>query len=208
MLSNSIRFISNNVKGIRSFEKRINFFEYLKEAITSYGFIFLQETHSTIHDEKKKKKWNDEFKGKLFFSHGQSNSCGVAICFIGNTSFDQSCRILILAVKVSDNDFLLINLYNANKSEQLNTLSTLCNRLDDITDSHCKKIILGGDFNIFFNITYEVRGGNPKMKNKSVAKFIHMKEIQGFVIFHESESQRKNVIHSDNSMSLVSFKEG
>ena len=111
-------------------------------------------------------------------------------------------------MKVSDNDFLLINLYNANKSEQLNTLSTLCNRLDDITDSHCKKIILGGDFNIFFNITYEVRGGNPKMKNKSVAKFIHMKEIQGFVIFDESESQRKNVIHSDNSMSLVSFKEG
>ena len=56
MLSNSIRFISNNVKGIRSFEKRIKFFEYLKEAITSYGFIFLQETHSTIHDEKKKEK--------------------------------------------------------------------------------------------------------------------------------------------------------
>ena len=50
MLSNSIRFIS---KGIQSFEKRIKFFEYLKIAITSCGFIFLQETHSTIHDEKK-----------------------------------------------------------------------------------------------------------------------------------------------------------
>ena len=82
------------------------------------------------------------FKGKLFFSHGQSNSCGVAIGFIGNTSFevsikkqDESGRILILDVKVSDNDLLLINLYNANKeSEQLNTLSTVCNLLDDITD--------------------------------------------------------------------------
>ena len=75
-------------------------------------------------------------------------------------------------MKVGDNDFLLINLYNANKeSEQLNTLSTLCNVLDDITDMHCKNIILGGDFNIFFNLTYEARGGNPKMKNKSVAKF-------------------------------------
>ena len=79
-------------------------------------------------------------------------------------------------MKVSDNDFLLINLYNANKeSEQLNTLSTLYNLLDDITDLHYKNIILGGDFNIFFNLTYEARGGNTKMKNKSVARFIHVK---------------------------------
>ena len=83
-------------------------------------------------------------------------------------------------MKVSDNDFLLINLYNANKeSEQLNTLSTLCNLWDDITDLDCKNIILGGDFNIFFNVTYEACGGNPKMKNKSVPKFIYIKESRG-----------------------------
>ena len=117
MLSGSIHFISTNVKGIQSFEKRITFFEYLEKAITSCGFIFLQETHSTIYDKKKKRR-NDEFKGKLFFSHGQCNSCGVAIGFIGNTGFevsnkkqDESDRILILDVKVIDNDFLLINLY-------------------------------------------------------------------------------------------------
>ena len=70
-------------------------------------------------------------------------------------------------MKVSDNDFLLINLYNVNKeSEQLNTLSTLCNLLDDIIDLHCKNIILGGDFNIFFYLTYEARGKNPKMKKE------------------------------------------
>ena len=51
--------------------------------------------------------------------------------------------------------------------------------MDDITDLHYKNIILGGDFNIFFNLTYEVRGGNPKMKNKFVAKFIHVKESLG-----------------------------
>ena len=64
-----------------------------------------------------KKKWNDGFKRKLFFSHCQSNSCRVTIGFIGITSFevsnkkqDESGRTLILDVKVSDNDFLLINL--------------------------------------------------------------------------------------------------
>ena len=184
MLSDSICFISNNVKGIQSFEKRTKNFQYLKKAIASCGFIFLQETHSTIHYEK---KWKDEFKGKLFFSHGQSNSCGVALGFIGNTRFevlnkkqDDSDRILSLDGKVGDNDFLLINLYNANKeSEQLNTLSTLYNLLDDITDLHSNSIILAGDFNTFFNLTYEAHGGNPEMKSKSVAKFVHIKESLG-----------------------------
>ena len=59
-------------------------------------------------------------------------------------------------------------------SEQLNTLSTLCNLLDNITDLHCMNVILGEDFNIFFS--YKARGGNPKMKNESVAKLIHIKE--------------------------------
>ena len=94
-------------------------------------------------------------------------------------------------MKVSDDDFLLTNLDNANKeSEQINTqstlcnllddiTSTLCNLLDDITDLHFKNIILGGDFSILFNLRYKARGGNPKMKSKSVAKFIHIKESLG-----------------------------
>ena len=94
-------------------------------------------------------------------------------------------------MKVSDDDFLLTNLDNANKeSEQINTQSTLCNLLDDITwtlcnlldditDLHFKNIILGGDFSILFNLRYKARGGNPKMKSKSVAKFIHIKESLG-----------------------------
>ena len=126
-------------------------------------------------------------KENFFFSCGQSNSCWITIGFIGNTSFevsvkkqDESDRILILDVKFSDNDFLLINLYNFDKeSEQLNTLSALCNILEDITDLNCKSMTLGGDFNIFFNLTYKVRGGIPKVKNKSVAKIIHVKESLG-----------------------------
>ena len=94
-------------------------------------------------------------------------------------------------MKVSDDDFLLTNLDNANKeSEQINTqstlcnllddiTSTLCNLLDDITDLHFKNIILGGDFSILFNLRYKARGGNPKMKSKSVVKFIHIKESLG-----------------------------
>ena len=52
-----------------------------------------------------------------------------------NRKQDESGRILILDVKVSNNDFLLIYLYDTNiESEQLYAVSTLCNLLGDITD--------------------------------------------------------------------------
>ena len=130
---------------------------------------------------------------------------------VSNEKQDKSGRILISDVRGSDNDFLLIDLYKANKeSEQLNTLSTLFNILDDITDLHCKKIILGGNFNIYFNLTYEARGGNPKMKNKCVAKFIHIKGCLELCAIWRIRNPKKTlyIIHSDNRMSLISFREG
>ena len=78
-MSNTIgNFISNNVKSICSSEKRLKIFEYLKNNIHHNGFVFLQETHSLMQDEK---KWKDDLEDPLFFSHGSTNSCGVAIGF-------------------------------------------------------------------------------------------------------------------------------
>ena len=102
----------------------------LKNWISNNGFIFLQETHFTIYDEK---KWQDELKGKLFSPHGHSNSCGVTIGFLGNMNFnvlnkiqDNDWRILILDIQVDGAAFLLIILYNANKEcKQLSLLTTL-----------------------------------------------------------------------------------
>ena len=82
MKDNVITFISKNVNsfmteavnGIQTSQKRMKLFEYLKSYVATNGFVFLQETHSSIRDEK---KWEDEFNSKLFFSHGKTNSCGV-----------------------------------------------------------------------------------------------------------------------------------
>ena len=61
--------------------------------------------------------------------------------------------------------FLLINLYNANKEcEQLNVLITFFCFLSNITDLHCKNIIFGEDFDVFFDTDYEVQLGNPTLK--------------------------------------------
>ena len=114
-------------------------------------------------------------KENFFFSQGHSSSCGVAIGLLGNMNFnvlnkiqDNDGRILVLDVQVDDTTFLLINLYNANKEcEQLNVLTTLCNFLSNISDLHCKNIIIGGDFNVFFDTNYEAQGGNPTLKKVS-----------------------------------------
>ena len=59
-----LHFISNNVKGLPNSLKRIKIFEYLKNNLGSNGFFLLQETHSSLADEK---KWADELKALIFF---------------------------------------------------------------------------------------------------------------------------------------------
>ena len=59
-----LQFISNNVKELEKSLKRIKIFQYLKNNLGSEGFLFLQETHSSLADDK---KWADESKGPIFF---------------------------------------------------------------------------------------------------------------------------------------------
>ena len=182
MNSEQLNFICNNTKGLQDKGKRMKVFEYLKNHIHSNGFVFLQEIHSSQSDEK---VWRDDFKGKLFFSHGRTNSCGVAIGYYGSKSFtllkkltDQSGRILVLEVSVNDDVYVLANLYNPNtESEQLLTLSQLTNFLEEIDDIRSKKIILGGDFNFFLDTKLEAKGGKPVLKKHSIAKIIEIRDI-------------------------------
>ena len=48
----NLSFISNNIKGIQVTPKRLQIFEYLKNPVTSNGFVFPQESHSSLKDEK------------------------------------------------------------------------------------------------------------------------------------------------------------
>ena len=82
--SNNLTFLTNNVKGLQSSKKRIKLIEYFKSKLNHNGFLFLQETHSTIKSEN---TWVNDFNGPRFFSHGASNSCSVLIAYLGKTSF-------------------------------------------------------------------------------------------------------------------------
>ena len=51
---NNIKFILNNVRGIKNSEKRMKIFEFLKNKVDSNGMLFLQETKSCEKDKKKR----------------------------------------------------------------------------------------------------------------------------------------------------------
>ena len=166
---------------MQAISKRIKIFEYLKNYVTSNGVIFLQETHSSVKDEK---LWNDEFEGQLFFSHGKTNSCGAAISFVStkalnilNITHDNLGRILVIKVKINDSVFVLINIYNDNtESEQLHTLNNLVNILETIKDIQNKCVVLGGDFNVILNPSLDLEGGKPVIEKRTIGKLIQITE--------------------------------
>ena len=103
----------------------------LKNNLGSNGFSFLQETHSSLADEK---KWADETK---------TNSCRVVIGYIGNKKvyvldkkIDKNGLILILDIMVDKTNFLLVNIYNPNtETEQVTTLLYLGKILETTVNS-------------------------------------------------------------------------
>ena len=104
--------------------------EYLKNNISPNGFIYLQETHSSIDGEK---RWCDELNDNLYFSHGKTHSCGLAIGYVGSKSLvlanqtaNKYGRLLLIEAIPDDVKFDLINIYNCNtESQQLLTLTEL-----------------------------------------------------------------------------------
>ena len=109
-----------------------------------------------------------------FFSHGKSNSCGVAIGYcetenfkVVNTACDKNGRILIVDAELNGKNFLLINFYNSNtESEQLSTFSTLQKLLENFDDYNKKDIVFEGNFNLMFDCKLDTSGGNPILKKE------------------------------------------
>ena len=62
-------------------------------------------------------------KRRYFFSHGTRSSCGVMIGYLGNKKFlinriskDNKKRILIIEADTETQAFILLNLYNSNRT--------------------------------------------------------------------------------------------
>ena len=213
----SLNVITYNVKGMQQNAKRNKIFNYVNDKIGS-GIVFFQECHSTPECEA---NWRKSWDGKMFFSHGSSNSTGCAIAFSkglnidineDKISTDDNGRIIIIEATLDSKKFLLINLYNANtEKEQLVVLDTLCKLLKNHDPDDSFHPIFSGDFNVIFDTVLDASGGNPTLKKKSIAKIVSITEKLYTCDTFELDTQICGVLHLGgktppfNVDSIISF---
>ena len=105
------------------------------------------------------------FKSEAFYSHGESNSCRVLICFmaskklyIRNKLSGNDGRILILDVDIDDENVIFISLHNSNtEAGQLKTLSKLTEMLTKLHLTQSNNIVCAKGFNLFLTLNLRVR---------------------------------------------------
>ena len=120
--------------------------------------------------------WNE--RGHIKYSHGDYNARGVLIsiregldCTIEAEYTDTAGRFIILKCLIQGSPILLTNLYNPNnEEEQVSVIANLLQAIELIDSNHGYEVILGGDFNVIFDIkTDSDGGGKPKLKLSSIA---------------------------------------
>ena len=167
-MTSNFNIFTWNVNGIGGYKKDVRYLTGLFN-------------HSTALVEQ---KWWNQWRGKVFSSHGTSNSTGILIsitedldCKVKNELHDKNGRILILDIEIQSEHYEIINYYSSNDQHgQLETLSGLESLLDKINFRPDTKIILrgggggGGDFNVIFDTFLDADGGSPTLKTNSLNK--------------------------------------
>ena len=110
--------------------------------------IFLQETHSSISNEK---FWGSQWGEYCWFSSFSSNSRGVGILIkanykisINSVNRDPDGRFLILDVVIDGFHVILVNLYGPNSDEPEFSFDVF-SKLDNFDSS---RMLIAGDLNV------------------------------------------------------------
>ena len=156
-----------NVRGLGDRTKRTQVFTWLRNK--NANIYFLQETHSTLQNEKTwVEDWGD---GALYFSHGSSNSRGVCILTKNVSQFniekiyqDDGGRVIILDAQLENQKVTLINVYGPNVDDA----RFFYNILHELANFECESIIWGGDFNCVFDVNKDKKGGRQTTHSNSV----------------------------------------
>ena len=145
----NLRVISMNCNGLNDDVKRNAVFSKLK--MSGEGIFLLQETHSTAAIEE---KWRNEWgSNSVYFSHGESNSRGVAIVItkhyeanVLNIQCDNEGRIIVIDIERYGTTYTIGNIYAPTRNferEQQRVFRNFTEILEIMTNDH---YILGGNF--------------------------------------------------------------
>ena len=165
-MATDLKIGSLNVRGLGERQKRREIFNWLRAK--KFSIYLLQETHSS---ENTTTTWSSEWGYKTLFSSCSSASGGVANLFNNNFAFqllrsysDPKGRLIICDIKTCEKFFTPATIYAPNEDDP-DFFDELFSHLQDF---QCKDIILGGDFNLVFNVEKDKKGGLPKTHAKAV----------------------------------------
>ncbi len=152
MASFNVPLLSLNVRGLHSDElKRRSIFNWVKQFNHSNSIVFLQETHSSTRCEK---LWRKEWGSDIFYSHGATDSRGVAILVPSQLDVtvtqqlrDDRGRYILLDCSIDGSRFILVNVYAPTKNHLQEQCTFLSNLRETLEPYLGENLILGGDFN-------------------------------------------------------------
>ena len=157
---------SLNVRGLNNRLKRRNVFRYIHR--NKYDIFLLQETYSTSAVEH---IWRQEWGAKIYFSHGDSNSRGVAVlcsnqCSPLDIRRDEEGRLITVKVTVQDTLWAIVNVYAPNRDTP-----QFMERVFNVGEIYkSERVIIAGDFNLVLD--EEMDSYNRVTNNKKSASVI------------------------------------
>ena len=163
----TIVVLSVNCQGLRTFSKRTDVINYLKDK--NPDILCLQDTHWLPEDQPEiRHLWG----GECIVHGNKTNSRGVAILFGNNFQYkiegiekDDKGNMLSLNLKIDDLGLKLINVYGPNKDSPL--FYDSINRI--ITSSNQSYTLICGDFNLVLDPKKDSQSyrhiNNPNARN-------------------------------------------
>ena len=142
------RVVTLNVRGAKCEAKRRAIFDKYRE-ITD--LLILQETHSTPDEEL---IWRNQWGGEIIYSHGESNSHGVCVCYkkelkdcISNVYSSEDGKLIIFNLKEEDHTISVAALYAPNKDSP-----AFFENIRLLMKERSEKKLIIGDFNLTMDV--------------------------------------------------------
>ena len=166
-MSENIKILSFNVRGINDQEKRLDVFDYLKNL--NCDICCIQDVHCP---EDQQNKFKRDWGGELILSCGKSNSRGAAILLrdtfeykILDVKKDKCGNYIILTLNFFNMDICIVNIYGPNTDNP----DFYQEIFEQIIELNTSSVILCGDWNLVQNqqldTKYYHRNNNIRARN-------------------------------------------
>ena len=186
----NVKFISVNVRGIGSQQKRRDVMHFLKNLKSD--IILLQDTHLT---KEKIPSFDLLWRGKLYHSWYTNNSRGTSILIhnslhheVINTFNSSNGNYVLLECKIGTDTYVIGSIYGPNRDEP-HFYEHIGKILDEINYDH---IILGGDFNFIMDAGKDCYGYSHENNVNAKMKFVNICNKHSLVdIWREQNPNKK-----------------